>query len=876
MKKEVEMKSMSFVFLISLLFTTGLFSKNSYRKGELIIHLNSPITISLNRNSTPLTNHTQINEIIHKYRVKRIYRLPFNVSNNIKYYYHIDFDCSKNIENLIEEIQNLPVVIAAQPNYLFKLHSISNDSLIDYQWALRKINIADAWNIEPGDSNIIVAVLDAGVDLGLSGNSPHPDLGSNLLQINNKYGINIIDSTQHPIDYEGHGTHVSGIIGALINNNKGIAGAANCKLLNVKIVKDSVSLGEKKITVENVALGIYKSIACGAKIINMCFGVDTSNTDQSKGLCDVLDNAIEDAYNNGIVLVASIGNDGQDFSGLPDSLQMYPAYYPEVISVCAVDSNDYKYANSSYSNWVDIAAPGGFGGYYDDDDILSTTPRYEVNHSSYAGWTSTYGYLCGTSMAAPYVSGLAALLLSYEPDLPPQVVRDLIKQTSDNIDNINSGQSWEGKLGAGRINAFSALQLLQNSPSTPTGLTSSNSGGHPLIYWNKNDEADLKEYKVKRILYNWIGLPFKWETLTSYFTISDTFYQDNSFSIGSDKDKVYYSVCAVDYCNNSSNYTSCVMYQGTSPLWKTTGNVKDTIIYSDPNLDGRVCTYPIESADDYWVDNDYSQLLCGDNEDQFHWEHECYHSYLSFDISFLSDSSIIKSTDLIVYQLNSIGNSVYNYYPRLCIDGMMTYCTISHIIYGDSLKGVHWTAGDEGDSLTLESNIGYISTTPDIGFRSVDVTKQIKIDIQEQRKYCQFRLAFPIKADQDEATDLLYFYSADSDSQQYWPRLEIQYQTSETYQEPINEIPNEFCLLPNYPNPFNANTTIRYEIPETSPVILSICDINGRLIKVLENTMCQPGKYTKIWDATNISSGVYLIRIQAGSFQQVRKCLLIK
>lgn len=175
----------------------------------------------------------------------------------------------------------------------------------------------------------------------------------------------------------------------------------------------------------------------------------------------------------------------------------------------------------------------------------------------------------------------------------------------------------------------------------------------------------------------------------------------------------------------------------------------------------------------------------------------------------------------------------------------------------------------------MASNIGYISTTPEIGFRELDVTQQVIDDISNHRQYSQYRLAFPIRADQDFRYDRLDFYSSDSDSQQYWPRLEIRYTTTGV-KEPSMATPADFCLLPNYPNPFNAMTTIRYEIPETSPIILTVYDVNGRFIEMLENTTKQPGKYFVTWNASNVSSGVYLYRLSAGGFQQVWKCLLVK
>ncbi len=224
---------------------------------------------------------------------------------------------------------------------------------------------------------------------------------------------------------------------------------------------------------------------------------------------------------------------------------------------------------------------------------------------------------------------------------------------------------------------------------------------------------------------------------------ADTFYQDNSFTIDSDQDKVYYSVCATDYCDDSSGYTSSIIYQGTAPLWKPAISEQDTIIYSIRESDGRVYSYNFE-YNEYWVDISHWALSAGDDESNFHGPQEAYKTYLSFNISSLSQSSDIISAVLTVYQWQSFGDGVLRAYPIPKLNGDTTFCTVSHIVYGDSLQGIHWFAGDEDDSLTLESNIGYISTTPEIGFRSLDVTDQVKEDILAQRKHSQYRLAFPI------------------------------------------------------------------------------------------------------------------------------------
>lgn len=315
------------------------------------------------------------------------------------------------------------------------------------------------------------------------------------------------------------------------------------------------------------------------------------------------------------------------------------------------------------------------------------------------------------------------------------------------------------------------------------------------------------------------------------------------------------------------------MYQGTSPLWKISNVEIDTTIYCYPDLDGVIQSYEY-NPDTFFTYINGLYLITGD-DDNNQTASISFRSYLSFDISSLKQSDIVNAI-LQVYQEQSFGDGVLGAYPVLKLNGDTTYCTVSHIVYGDSLQGIHWFAGDEGDSLTLESNIGYISTTPDVGFRSLDVTDQVKEDILAQRKHSQYRLAFPIRADQDYRYDRLSFYSSDSDSQQYWPRLEITYSTTDIEPKPVDKIPTAFSLSQNYPNPFNATTTITYDLPETSPIIVMVYDLSGRTVKTLVNTIQPAGSYSLRWNAGDLPSGVYFYHLQAGAFRQVRKCLLVK
>ncbi len=231
---------------------------------------------------------------------------------------------------------------------------VPNDSYFDKQWAFEK---AQAAQIASGSSDILVAIVDTGID------QQHEDLVGKVIG-----GINLTDSPTVS-DILGHGTHVSGIIAATMDNGIGIANIApKCRLLNVKAANDSGIAWPSTI-----AGGIVWAVDNGASIINMSLLVPSPSS--------ALEEAVDYAWSNGAVLIAAAGNDIR-------SIPMYPAYYPKVIAVAAVDADGSLWAESNWGDWVDAYAPGV--------DIYSTLPGNE------------HGYKSGTSMAAAYVSAMAA------------------------------------------------------------------------------------------------------------------------------------------------------------------------------------------------------------------------------------------------------------------------------------------------------------------------------------------------------------------------------------------------------------------------------------------------------------------------------------
>lgn len=320
-----------------------------------------------------------------------------------------------------------PRVEYIEPDYVATTAELSNDPGIvnNLQWGMFKITAAgldiSAWNINKGNKTVKVAVIDTGID------DNHEDLAAKIVDRRN-----CTDSITSD-DLFGHGTHVAGIIAGITNNNIGIAGVGNeSTLLNAKALGDNGSGYYSWI-----ADCIVWSVDMGAKVINLSLG-GTANS-------QLLEEAVNYANGKGVVVVAAAGNSNSNS-------YFYPAAYNHVISVAATDQNDERAKFSNWGSWVDVASPGV--------SIYSTLP----NHPN-ALKTTNYGYLSGTSMAAPYVSGLAALLSSYENITKEDIINFIL----NNSDKINgTGKYWI----YGRINAYKSLSSAGNNFSNTNSALS--------------------------------------------------------------------------------------------------------------------------------------------------------------------------------------------------------------------------------------------------------------------------------------------------------------------------------------------------------------------------------------------------------------------
>ena len=356
----------------------------------------------------------------------------------------------ETVQDTVSKLKQDKNVEFAQPNYIYTAKDFSDEPLSSYQWGMVNngqniansigtsgvdINLENAWNITKGDSQVVVGVVDTGIDIN------HPDLKDRIwvnpdVQADKNQYPNDVNGWDfynndnivfNPTDGDDHGTHVAGIIAASLNNI-GVSGVApNVKIMPLKF------MGPNEGTTSDAIRAIQYAESKGVKILNFSWG----GTDYDSALKDAISNS-------GCLVIASAGNDGTNNDTAPD----YPASYKldNIISVAAIDNKGTLADFSNYGpNTVSVAAPGV--------DILSTVPKGFNGYS----YRTAYEYYSGTSMAAPFVTGIAALLYSDGIHDPLTIKQDILKSSKPL-------SSLTGKIiTGGMVDAYNALMYAKTS-----------------------------------------------------------------------------------------------------------------------------------------------------------------------------------------------------------------------------------------------------------------------------------------------------------------------------------------------------------------------------------------------------------------------------
>lgn len=342
--------------------------------------------------------------------------------------YQVHYNTQLSLEKAVNTLLATGMLVYAEPKFLPKVTFTPNDPQTGMQYFLNKIQAYAAWDIQQGDTNVVIGITDTGSDLD------HPDLEPNLkynyadpidgidndgdTYVDNFHGWDLGENDNDPTcNVSNHGSHVSGCADAATNNGNGVASPGfRCKFLPVKIADATGALTE-------AYEGITYAADHGCRIINCSWG----GTGGGSFGQDVIEYA---TVNMNSLVVAAAGNDNstEDF---------YPAGYNYVLTVASTGNNDGKSSFSNYGPHIDICAPGS--------NIYS------------AMYDNTYGFMSGTSMASPVAAGAAAIVLSQNPTYNAMQVGEKLRVTCDNIYAVPSNGIYLNQLGTGRINMFRAL-----------------------------------------------------------------------------------------------------------------------------------------------------------------------------------------------------------------------------------------------------------------------------------------------------------------------------------------------------------------------------------------------------------------------------------
>ncbi len=831
--------------------------------------------------------------------------------------YLIDFAKNVDIKLYAAKIGKIKGIEVAEPYYLNELVYTPNDPSYAQQYALNKINASAAWDITKGSKDIVIAIIDTGVDWD------HPDLAANIYTNINEIANNGIDDDNngmiddvHGWDFGGltgipdndpmedrpdHGTLVAGCASAVTDNNLGIASIGfNSSIMPVKTSQDNIRTSTGKALISYGYQGILYAAANGAHVINCSWGNYAYST--------INKNIIEYAINVfNVSIVAAMGNDNLEST-------MYPANYPGVLSVASTSTDDTRSSFSNYGYGVDVCAPG--------TGIYST-------------WMNdTYSTASGTSLSTPIVSGLCALVKNKFPMYTALQINEQVRTNCDNIYSVNG--AYDKKLGKGRINAYNAvnnvnsksLRLYQYeieettndgiyrpgenlkftvhllnylaplplvnvslSTNSPYATITSNSFsasaiGMLEIFDNGNNRfsvnlanntpenttidlflnyssAGYEDFEVIQILVN--------PTFATQFTDNIEFTVTNKGTIGfndypSNNQGVGFKL------SNSSN----LLFEGGLLFGTGENKLVDCIRGSNPdtqNSDLNNLIPFVLSIPGLYSDTQGHMVLNDDNAGSNKIGTEITLDTYTYNESGLDYSAIFR----YVFK-NTSGADISNFYAGLYFDWDIDEANSgNNLAYFDNLTkcavfyhptleyyagiGLAWMWGmDNFYAINNDGSDGGINIYDNFTKQEkwTALSSGLSKTTAGPGDVSGVISAGPFNIPNSASREISFVVALAPSIQQLKESFELaryKYINLPTNVDSDNNLnPFAFNLEQNYPNPFNPVTNIKFSLPTAGFTVLKIYDILGNEIKTLVNGNMEKGINTIAWDGTNNSN----------------------
>ncbi|MBZ0263480.1 S8 family peptidase [bacterium] len=834
-------------------------------------------------------------------------------ANLVRNDYKLSFPIDSDMYAIAEEFEKNKRIEWAIPDYLLPIDDYTpNDPSLGSQWWLRQIDAARAWSYQTGDREIIVGAIDTGIDWR------HPDLVPNLWvnpgedldddprpfgpefpdlpgtigdwNLTDDDGNGLSDDflgydwvTVHqnqvvpgedaapqdnnPLDFNGHGTGCNAAMAEAGDNGIGGAGIAyNCKIMSLRAgysAYDNQGFESGYTQTQAGITALVYATEMGCDVINMSYGGGTRIT--------AMENAINNAWNNGMLLFGASGNDNRN------TIQ-YPANYDHVITVGATNSNDGRANFSNWGDWVEIAAPG----------VGCYTAWYNHGNPNPSGYTSWDG----TSVATPIAAGVGALVMSQYPNLNNTQWREIIMETTDPI-------TPDHYIGTGRVNAYKAVtqNYWPEFSVTEFNISDPDGNGHPDI--GETIEVTLSITNAN----GWMDADNVFASIS--FDLPGIQIDNNNVLIAG----LLRGGQEADNMDDPLRFTVPEGYEHEGAF----ANMRVTIT-SNPNdyeitiREKMVIGIPeLLLVDDdggdtleYWIQQDLSQR-------PFLYYHHYDLNVLAAPLTadYLSEyNGVIWMTGNAVDPLDddevaaiqgAMDNGVNFVFTGEGLDDQLSgtdfYADYLHAESGEG-NTVPGLAAVEGAGVPIIPGSSVVITGPGGAGNTQDPDVIVPINgamagytytntenvavIYYEGAYkllymaCNFEAISGAGMNTRSRSELLYGYNGHPGIISWFDINDVEMEGS------TEALPSEFAIESAYPNPFNPATTIQIAVPQGQKVSLRVFDLLGREVATLKNGTLSAGNHTFVWNAAEHAAGIYFAVLEADGVRQTKKLAFVK